>query len=53
MIREIHKLGVLISIDDIGSGYSSLGFLRDLPVHALKLDESCVMGMHNDNAQSS
>ncbi len=45
IIREIHGLGVLIAIDDFGSGYSSLGYLRDLPAHVLKLDKSFVQGM--------
>jgi diguanylate cyclase (GGDEF)-like protein/PAS domain S-box-containing protein len=45
VIREIHQLGVIMSIDDFGTGYSSLAYLRDLPVHALKLDQSFVRNM--------
>jgi EAL domain-containing protein (putative c-di-GMP-specific phosphodiesterase class I) len=36
---------VLISIDDYGTGFSSLGYLRDLRVHALKLDKSFVIDL--------
>ncbi|HEU4532355.1 MAG TPA: GGDEF domain-containing phosphodiesterase, partial [Steroidobacteraceae bacterium] len=43
VVRQIHDLGVMIAIDDYGTGFSSLAYLRDLPVHALKLDKSFVM----------
>jgi diguanylate cyclase (GGDEF)-like protein len=45
IVKELHDLGVLISIDDYGTGFSSLGYLRDLQVHSLKLDRSFVVDL--------
>lgn len=45
IIKELRGLGVLISIDDYGTGFSSLGYLRDLRVHSLKLDKSFVVDL--------
>ena len=38
LINKIHDAGMLCSIDDFGSGYSSLNMLKDVKVDALKLD---------------
>jgi len=38
IINKIHSLGYTCSIDDFGSGYSSLNLLRNVPVDTLKLD---------------
>lgn len=38
LINQIHEAGMLCSIDDFGSGYSSLNMLKDVKVDALKLD---------------
>jgi EAL domain-containing protein (putative c-di-GMP-specific phosphodiesterase class I) len=45
IVKDLHGLGVLIAIDDYGTGFSSLGYLRDLRVHSLKLDKSFVVDL--------
>lgn len=40
LINEIHDAGMLCSIDDFGSGYSSLNMLKEVKVDALKLDRA-------------
>lgn len=41
-MQELRALGIAIAIDDFGIGYSSLGYLRELPADKLKLDRSFV-----------
>jgi len=41
-LREIKKLGVAISIDDFGTGFSSMGHLKMLPVDEMKIDRSFI-----------
>jgi EAL domain-containing protein (putative c-di-GMP-specific phosphodiesterase class I) len=41
-LGDLTALGVRDAIDDFGAGYSSLGYLRRLPVQSLKLDHSFV-----------
>jgi diguanylate cyclase (GGDEF)-like protein/PAS domain S-box-containing protein len=40
ILKELHSRGATIAIDDFGIGYSSLSYLRRLPVDSLKLDKS-------------
>lgn len=44
-LNQIADLGVVLSIDDYGTGYSSLAYLKRLPVSTLKIDSSFVMDM--------
>ena len=46
-VREIHELGVQVAVDDYGTGFSGLNYLRDLPAQLLKLDKSFVQGMRS------
>ncbi len=47
-LQRLHDLGLQISIDDFGAGYTSLAQLKDLPVSELKVDRSFVMSMDRD-----
>ena len=38
VLHRLRQLGIRIAIDDFGSGYSALSYLRDLPIDEIKLD---------------
>lgn len=44
-ISAVKALGVEFAVDDFGAGFSSLRYLRDLPVQEVKLDRSLIVGM--------
>ncbi|MCS7002182.1 MAG: EAL domain-containing protein, partial [Dehalococcoidia bacterium] len=47
-LRELKKLGILIAVDDFGTGFSSLAYLRRLPIDTLKVDRSFVDRLGRD-----
>ncbi|MHA7274860.1 putative bifunctional diguanylate cyclase/phosphodiesterase [Arthrobacter sp. TMT4-20] len=48
VLTRLRTMGVRIAVDDFGKGYSSLAYLRELPIDELKLDKSFVMSMSHD-----
>lgn len=51
IIEELHNLGYKCSLDDFGSGYSSLNILKNIPVDVLKLDRGFFIGKYDDRSQ--
>ena len=52
VLGELDRAGVRLSIDDFGSGQTSLGYLSTLPIHELKIDRGFITDMldHNGHA---
>ena len=47
-LRELKSLGLSISVDDFGTGFSSLAYLKRFPLDELKIDKSFVDGLGRD-----
>ncbi|NJC64740.1 sensor domain-containing phosphodiesterase [Planosporangium flavigriseum] len=47
-LHTLRDLGIRLSLDDFGTGHSSLGYLRQLPVQEVKIDLPFVQGMATD-----
>jgi EAL domain-containing protein (putative c-di-GMP-specific phosphodiesterase class I) len=48
MLHKLRAHGIPLSIDDFGTGFSSMAYLRQLPVNTLKLDRSFVTNVADD-----
>ncbi|NLG05549.1 MAG: GGDEF domain-containing protein, partial [Clostridia bacterium] len=47
-MKALRHLGLKVSLDDFGTGFSSLSYLRDLPIDTLKIDKSFIDTVIND-----
>ena len=50
LLKRFRELGVDISIDDFGTGHSSLAYLKQLPITKLKIDQSFVQNLEESGA---
>ncbi len=44
-LEKLHRLGVRLAVDDFGTGEAAINYLKELPVHVLKLDRSYTAGL--------
>ena len=42
LINALKSMGIKVALDDFGTGFSSLSYLRDLPIHKVKLDRAFI-----------
>lgn len=52
ILEELHNAGYIISIDDFGTGFSSMSYLKELPVDILKIDKSFIFDMENSKSEA-
>ena len=51
-MHALQRLGICFALDDFGIGYSSLSYLRQLPIRLLKIDRSFVTGMAHPSGEA-
>lgn len=53
VLAALRARGVCVALDDFGTGFSSMAYLRQLPIDAIKLDRSFVHGVHRDERNAA
>lgn len=52
-LRELRAMGIRVAIDDFGTGFSSLSYMRDMPVDKIKIDRTFVQGITSNQRDAS
>ena len=52
VLAQLHRMGLTLSIDDYGTGYSSMAYLKRLPVHEIKIDKSFVLKLASNRGDA-
>ncbi|WP_026068428.1 EAL domain-containing protein [Halomonas smyrnensis] len=53
LINELKALGIRVALDDFGTGFSSLSYLRDLPIHKVKLDRAFIQDIATSRSNAA
>jgi EAL domain-containing protein (putative c-di-GMP-specific phosphodiesterase class I) len=53
VMKKLNRLGVRLAIDDFGTGHSSLAYLKQFPVHEVKVDRAFIEGVAKSSVDSA
>jgi diguanylate cyclase (GGDEF)-like protein/PAS domain S-box-containing protein len=53
LLAELRRLGVKVVIDNFGTGYASLSYLKNLPIDGLKIDRTFIRGLPEDRGNAA
>ncbi|MCP4631727.1 MAG: EAL domain-containing protein [candidate division Zixibacteria bacterium] len=52
-LNNLKQMGVCIAVDDFGTGYSSMGYLKRFPIDLLKIDQSFICNLPDDQENAA